>query len=95
MGFKLKISVKARLDVQEAIDWYNNQLSELGIRFLNDFRSTIVFITENPYLFRKFDGNNREARLTIFPYLIIYKVEDLKITVLGVFNTHQNPTKKP
>jgi len=95
MGFKLKISVKARLDVQEAMDWYNDQLPELGIKFLIDFRSTIGYITEHPYSFRKFDANNREAGLKIFPYLIIYKVEDLKITVLGVFNTHQNPTKKP
>jgi len=95
MGFKLKISVKARLDVQEAMDWYNDQLPELGIRFLNDFRSTLAYITEHPYSFRKFDASNREAGLKIFPYLIIYKVEDLKITVLGVFNTHQNPTKKP
>ncbi len=95
MGFKLEISVEARLDVEAAMDWYNTQVPKLGGRFLDDFRNTLAYLVKHPYSFRKLDTNNREAGLHTFPYLIIYKVEVFKITVLGVFNTHQNPTKKP
>jgi plasmid stabilization system protein ParE len=94
MAFKLEISVEAPVDVEAAVDWYNDQLPRLGGKFLIDFRNTLRYIVEHQYSFRKFNTSNREAGLLTFPYLIIYKVEVNKITVLGVINTHQNPTKK-
>ncbi len=95
MAFRLEISIKARKDVEKAVNWYNEQLPGLGEDFLNDFRSTLGYIKDQPFSFRSFDEDTKEAILSIFPYLVIYRVSRSLITVIGVFNTHQNPTKKP
>jgi len=94
MGFKLEISVKARKDVEAAVNWYNAQIPKLGKKFVNEFRDSLGYIQNYPFAFKEFDGVNREVPLKIFPYLIIYEVQEYKIIILGVFNTHQNPTKK-
>ncbi|SHF68886.1 ParE toxin of type II toxin-antitoxin system, parDE [Salegentibacter echinorum] len=85
MGFKLEISVKARLDVQDAVNWYNAQVPNLGRKFTNDFRAVLRYIQKVPFSFRKLNASKREAPLKIFPYLIIYEIRGSKIIVLGVF----------
>ncbi len=94
MGFSLKINSSAQLDFKSAIDWYESKQFSLGKRFFNDFENTLNRIQSNPYIFR-LENNYRNALLDIFPYLVIFEIDDQEIIILGVFNTHQNPTKKP
>lgn len=94
MGFSLKINSSAQLDLKSAIDWYESKQIGLGKRFLNEFEKTLSRIQANPYIF-KVENNYRNALLDIFPYIVIFKMSDKKIIILAVFNTHQNPTKKP
>ncbi|HKL35829.1 MAG TPA: type II toxin-antitoxin system RelE/ParE family toxin [Salegentibacter sp.] len=94
MGFSLKIDTSAFNDLQNAIEWYEAKQLGLGKRFLVDFESTLNRIQRNPYIF-KLENSYRNALLDVFPYLIIYELNSNEIIILGVFNTHQNPTKKP
>jgi plasmid stabilization system protein ParE len=94
MGFRLKIDSSAQLDLKLAIDWYKARQIGLGKRFLDDFEHTLFRIQSNPYMFQ-LEGNYRNALLDIFPYIIIFEIDNQEIIILAVFNTHQNPTKKP
>ncbi|MBE7641432.1 type II toxin-antitoxin system RelE/ParE family toxin [Salegentibacter sp. BLCTC] len=94
MGFSLKISSSAQLDFKSAIHWYESKQFGLGKRFFNDFENTLNRIQSNPYIFR-LENNYRNALLDIFPYLVIFEIDDQEIIILAIFNTHQNPTKKP
>jgi plasmid stabilization system protein ParE len=94
MGFSLKINSSAQLDLKSAIDWYETKQVGLGKRFLNDFEKALSRITSNPYIFR-LENNYRNALLDLFPYKVIFKMSNEEIIILAVFNTHQNPTKKP
>jgi len=94
MGFSLKINSSAQLDLKSAIDWYESKQFGLGKRFLNDFENTLIQIQSNPYIFQ-LENNYRNALLDIFPYLVIFEIDYQEIIILAVFNTHQNPTKKP
>ncbi|MBO2543752.1 type II toxin-antitoxin system RelE/ParE family toxin [Salegentibacter sp. BDJ18] len=94
MGFRLKIDSSAQLDLELAIDWHEARQIGLGKRFLDDFEHTLFRIQSNPYMFR-LEGNYRNALLDIFPYIIIFEIDNQEIIILAVFNTHQNPTKKP
>ena len=42
VAFHVKIEAEARVDIQSAIDWYNEQKKGLGKRFLNETRTAIV-----------------------------------------------------
>ncbi|WP_079711346.1 type II toxin-antitoxin system RelE/ParE family toxin [Salegentibacter salinarum] len=92
-GFRLKIDSSAQVDLKIAIDWYKAQQIGLGKRFLDDFETTLIRIQSNPYMFR-LEGNYKNTLLDIFPYIVIFEIEDQEIIILAVFNTHQNPTKK-
>jgi plasmid stabilization system protein ParE len=94
MGFSLKINSSAQLDLKSAIDWYESKQFGLGKRFLNDFENTLIRIQSNPYIFQ-LENNSRNALLDIFPYLVIFEIDYQEIIILAIFNTHQNPTKKP
>ncbi len=94
MVFRLKINSSAHFDLKTAINWYEAKQVGLGKRFLHDFEKTLSRIQANPYIF-KVENNHRNAVLDIFPYIIIYEIDSQEIIILGVFHTHQNPTKKP
>jgi plasmid stabilization system protein ParE len=94
MGFRLKINSSAQLDLEIAIEWYEAKQVGLGKRFLYDFENTLNRIQSNPYMFR-LEDNYRNALLDIFPYIVIFEIDHQEIMILAIFNTHQNPTKKP
>ena len=94
MDYSIKIYPSARTDLNNAINYYKHKQSGLEKRFLNDFEKALNRIQANPYIFR-LENKYRNALLDIFPYLVIFEINDQEIIVLAVFNTHQNPTKKP
>lgn len=95
MGFNLEIRVAARIDIQEAINWYEKKQVGLGKTFVSEFRNTLKYIIENPAYFRRLGSSFREAKIRKFPFLVIYRIDKDKIIIFSVFNTHQKPSKKP
>jgi plasmid stabilization system protein ParE len=96
MAYSLELVELAELDIDNAIEWYESKLSGLGDQLLVELRSTLRAIQDNPEAFQvRRKGIYRECPLTRFPYLIVYRIEAKRIVVLSVFNTHQNPFKKP
>ena len=53
----------ARFEMFEAGDWYENQSSGLGERFLSDVDETVVRIAENPKQFPVIHTHVRRALL--------------------------------
>jgi len=94
MGFSLRINHSAQNDLESSISWYEAKKVCLGKRFLNDLEKTLSRIQTNPYIF-KVENNYRNALLDIFPYIVIFEIDHQEIIILAIFNTHQNPTKKP
>ncbi|SHF68833.1 Plasmid stabilization system protein ParE [Salegentibacter echinorum] len=94
MDYSIKIYPSARTDLNNAINYYKNKQFGLEKRFLSDFEKLLNRIQSNPYIFR-LENKYRNALLDIFPYLVIFEINDQEIIILAVFNTHQNPNKKP
>lgn len=94
MDYSIKIYPSAQTDLNNAINYYKNKQFGLEKRFLSDFEKALNRIQANPYIFR-LENKYRNALLDIFPYLVIFEINDQEIIILAVFNTHQNPTKKP
>ena len=93
MSYKLKIDKAALNDFQQSIEWYELQLSGLGIRFKTKAKKQINSLKVNPQLFSIKYNEIRCRKIDKFPFLIHYKIDDeLKtITVFAVLHTSRNP----
>lgn len=94
MIYELIIQEEAGLEILEAYIYYENAQKGLGEKFMKHLNKYFVRIQNHPKHF-EIKKNYREAFVQKFPYLIIFDIIDNKIIILSVFNTHQNPTKKP
>ena len=95
MTYKLILKSRAHIDLAEAIQYYEDKRKGLGLKFLKCAQKFFDRITKNPFHYPLKSNQFREAYIQKFPYVIIYEIIDNEIVVFSVFNTHQNPTKKP
>lgn len=95
MRYKVVTSKAARNQIRKSYNYYEDRQEDLGLRFYNDLKNAIAYLTYDPYLFPIKFYNWRELKLSIFPYLIIYEIVDDIVIVAAVFHTSQNPEKKP
>ena len=97
MAYKIIIDAAARLDIIEAIDWYNDKQRGLGFRFYEHTKTALKNIQQNPlgYVIRY--KTVHTAIINKFPYMIHYVVEqDLGIIrVLAIICIYRNPESWP
>jgi toxin ParE1/3/4 len=93
MSWRPAIRPRARLQIAEATDWYDNQSPGRGDDFLRSLQDTIESICRNPYQYQVLRGELRRALLRRFPYLIIYAVSGDEVTVLRCVHTHRDPRR--
>lgn len=98
MAFNFTLQNRARIEILEAINWYESRKTGLGKEFLTEVEAEIRRITEGPLLFPKFNGMNTTFRRSVlkkFPFVIIFSLYKDQVIIHSVFHTHQNPDKKP
>ncbi len=95
MIYELEIVEEADWEITEAYLYYEHKQSGLGEKFLKQLDKYLDRICENPKLFQIKKNDYREAYIRKFPYLVIFEIEENKVVVYSVFNTPQNPEKKP
>jgi hypothetical protein len=93
MAYKIHIDPSARLDIFEAIDWYNGRQQNLGFRFYENTKASFSKIQKNPFGYAIRYKNIRTAIIGIFPYMIHYLVDQDSetIRVLAIISTYRNP----
>lgn len=64
----------AAIELADAFDYYELQLSGLGNEFIRELQSTIQLILKFPYLWSENSRHTRKAVLRKFPYNIIYSI---------------------
>ena len=92
MAFHVKIEAEARVDIQSAIDWYNEQKKGLGKRFLNETRTAIKVLSQNPYYQKRYE-NVYCFQLKKFPYLVHFTIneENRVVIIRAIFHTSLDP----
>jgi plasmid stabilization system protein ParE len=81
----------ARLELDEAVGWYERRKSGLGIELKEAVDLMLARIAETPGRFRPVRGEVRRALLRRFPYAIYFLPEPHAIVVLAVFHTKRDP----
>ena len=92
MAWKIQISPEARIDIQEAINWYNSRQKGLGKRFFKEVKNSLSQLKRNPYYSVKYQ-QVRCLKVYKFPYLIHFVLDESNdaIIIPGILNTSLNP----
>ena len=75
-SYKVRISPDALLDIQEATNWYNDQVPKLGTRFQEEAKSQINKLKNNPIKHSIRYVNVRCALIKKFPFLIHFIIDE-------------------
>jgi plasmid stabilization system protein ParE len=96
MIYNIELLLRARVELLEAWEWYEDKQVGLGDRFKEQVFKSIVTIEKYPERYPERTKNYREASVKIFPYFLIYRIRKRKklIAVVSVFHTRRNPRKK-
>ena len=73
---QIRFRVEARLDIQEAYDWYEERSPGIGDRFLAAEDLCIESVAANPSGFPTVYADVRRALLQRFPYSVLYRIEE-------------------
>lgn len=95
MKYILEVKDEANIEIIESYLYYENKREGLGEEFIEHIDIFFDRITKDPEHFPQKRKPYREAFTRRFPFLIIYEITDDKVIVYSVFNTWQNPKKKP
>ncbi len=87
-------TLAARYELIHAQDWYENEVTGLGRRFLSEVEAVIERMRANPQQFPAIHKSVRRARLQHFPYCLMFVMEpDDSLTVIACFHGSQNPIR--
>lgn len=94
MSYHLVIEDVALEEAISARNWYNTQKNGLGNEFVDALEDIFNYIIKFPEACNKVFGQQRQAVLKRFPYVVLYKIEGNNLVVYAIFHTSQNPVKK-
>ncbi len=96
MTYTIEFLPRARKELLDAWDWYDDRWAGLGDRFMREVEKKLEQIGKTAYRYTERRKGFRETKINVFPYLIIYRIQKQKkiIAVSSIFHTSGNPKKK-
>ncbi len=96
MKYRFGIRDKAVAEMHEAFNWYQKQQSGLGDKFISELEGYFHVINTNPKSFKRSYKVYREIPLKIFPFVIVYFINEAEkiVVIISVFHTSRNPENK-
>lgn len=81
----------AQYELDEAVDYYNAQVPDLGLAFLHEVLASLDRVKQYPDAWQFISKNARRCQLHRFPYGIIYaKLEDV-LLIIAIGHLHRSP----
>ena len=94
MSLDYLIRPSARADIDAAFTWYEAQSSGRGDEFLAEPRRFVDDLRQTPELYGRVFGEVRAAPLPSSNYVVYYRIEPNRISVLAVQHKNANPRKQ-
>jgi plasmid stabilization system protein ParE len=91
LSFDVFVRGAAERDVASAQDWYEAQRSGLGAEFIEEFNDTLARIEQAPFIYPALYRGVRRAVLHRFPFLVWYRIEKSRVTILACTHGKRNP----
>ena len=91
MTTRLLVRPEARLDIADAVLWYDDQRLGLGNRLAGELSALLDRIKTTPLQFPVIGEGVRRGLLHKFPYAVYFLREEDTVTVLAVLHQRRNP----
>ena len=87
----IRLDEGARAELLEARDYYNSQLPGLGNELIDEFKTTVDCIIENPEAWQQITPRHRRCRFHRFPYNVIYEILPDTILIIALAHAKRKP----
>ncbi len=91
--YTLEIREQVHTMLDEAYQWYEDQLPGLGERLLEEVEDRLSDLEEHPQYYSFLSGNYRMALLHRFPFKIVFEIYGTIVVVYAIFHTSREDTK--
>ena len=81
----------AQIELDEAIEYYNYEVSGLGDAFLTEVLNALDRIGEFPEAWQPSSKRTRRCQTRRFPYGVIYQIREQEILIVAIANLHRKP----
>lgn len=90
---KIRFLYAAQKELDEAVEWYNDQSDKLGLQFLNEVNGAIKRIHSFPYACVEIEDGIRRCLVKRFPYGVIYglDMDQERLVIIAVAHLHRKP----
>ena len=92
MSLPVVFRVAARLEVEEAVTWYEQRRPGLGEEFLREIDEAVLRAASHPDRYPLVYADVRRAVARRFPYSVFFRIRDESLVVLAVFHGRRDPT---
>jgi plasmid stabilization system protein ParE len=94
MTVQVKLTSETRRELQQAIEWYEQQVPGLGQQLLLAVDGVLSRISEDPSLHAIVHRDLRRVLLRRFPYGVFYRYQDDgTAVVVAIVHLHRNPRR--
>ncbi|PQJ13038.1 hypothetical protein CJD36_004650 [Flavipsychrobacter stenotrophus] len=96
MTYNFTISPRAATQYREAVLWYIDKSILAGRNFDFELNEKIREICLHPTLYRNTVKKFREANLRVFPFTVVYKIDEKNhlVIITSIFHNKRNPIGK-
>ena len=88
---KYRFHPDALEEYRQAALWYANRQQTLGLQFIATIEDAIQRVVETPTRWRVIDEDVRRCLTRVFPYAILYTIEDDFILIVAVMHCSRQP----
>ncbi|MDP2792818.1 MAG: type II toxin-antitoxin system RelE/ParE family toxin [Sulfurisoma sp.] len=88
---KIEFHPEALAEFRDAAAYYEKHQPVLGSRFINAVESAIAHIKESPTSWRIVEDDVRRYLTKVFPYAVLYSIEDGYILIVAVMHCRREP----
>ena len=88
---RIEILEEAQCELDEGVEYYNNEVEGLGDTFLQEVLHAIDRIARYPEAWHPLSKNTRRCQTRRFPYGLIYTVLKDTVLIISVSNLHRKP----
>ena len=81
----------AKVEFDEAANWYDTQRRGLGESFVNAVQDVLDTVVRQPARYPVAGGDTREAAVVGFPYCVYFRVKPGRAIVTAVLHTSRDP----
>jgi toxin ParE1/3/4 len=82
---------EARLEADEAFDWYLERGRTVAERFQRELETAQAAIQKSPAAWAKYIHGTRRYLLRRYPYVVVYRVTEERIAIVAVAHGRRKP----